>query len=70
MGDSLCDSPEVGTDLAVHTPPKMPRELEADACNVYTGSIPSILAPVFFLLSQANDFMTSAGDGVCLLPGI
>lgn len=69
-GARLCDFPEVGTYLAVHAPPRMQRELGADACNVYTGSVPSILAPVFFLLFQANDFMTSAGDGVCLLPGI
>lgn len=52
MGDRLCDSPEVGTDLAVHAPPRMQRELGADACNVYTGSISSLLAPVFFLLSE------------------
>lgn len=69
-GDCLCDFPEVGTDLAVRAPPRMQRELGADACNVYTGSIPSILALVFFLCSQANDFMTSAGDGICLLPEI
>jgi hypothetical protein len=47
----------------------MQRGLRADVSDIDTGSAPTILAPVFFLLPQADDSMASEEDVVLFIAG-